>query len=146
MKNDIKKDNSLLPLCHQDTKKGKELRSKTSFHLLIILHLHVVIGLLFIIIIIIVVNSSRTNTKGSQLSRSQQGIGVRDRWEDTDVRKLKKRLIPLAMDNLLVASHNLKVLLHDIHALIRVPAHSKNASKHLRKPELVPEAEEAPPL
>jgi hypothetical protein len=28
MKNDIKKDNSLLPLCRQDIKKGKELTSK----------------------------------------------------------------------------------------------------------------------
>jgi hypothetical protein len=61
MKNDIKKDNSLLPLCRQDTKKGKELRQKTLWHLLIVVNL----------LLIIIVNSSRANTEGSQLSRSQ---------------------------------------------------------------------------
>jgi hypothetical protein len=70
MKNDIEKDNSLLPICRQDTEKGKELRAKMLHHLLIILCLLVVADLL-IIIIVIVVNSSRTNTEGSQLSRSQ---------------------------------------------------------------------------
>jgi hypothetical protein len=62
MKNDIKKDNSLLPLCRQDTKKGKELGEKIPRHLLIIADL--------LIIIVIVVNSSWTNTEGSQLHRS----------------------------------------------------------------------------
>jgi hypothetical protein len=68
MKNDIKKDNSLLPLCRQDTKKGKELRAKTPRHLLIVLHLLVVVDLLLLLITI--VNSSRTNTEGSQISMS----------------------------------------------------------------------------
>jgi hypothetical protein len=71
MKNDIEKDNPLLPHCRQDTKKGKELRAKTSRHLLIVLHLLVIVDLLIIIIIIVIINSSRANTEGSQLSRSQ---------------------------------------------------------------------------
>jgi hypothetical protein len=73
MKNDIDKDNSLLPLCSQDTKKGKELRSKEATPLLVVLHLLVAVGLV-IIIIIAVVNTSKTNTKGSQLSGSQRVI------------------------------------------------------------------------
>jgi hypothetical protein len=132
MKNDIKKDNSLLPLCRQDTKKEKEIKVKMPRHLLIVLHLLIVVGL-HIIIIIVVVNSSRTNTKGSQLSRSQRGIGVGDGWKDRDVRELKKWLIPLAVNDLLVAPNNLQALLHDIHVLIHAPAHSKYASKHLQK-------------
>jgi hypothetical protein len=68
MKNNIKKDISLLPLCHQDTKKGKALRAKTSCHLLVVLRLLIIVDLL--VIIILIVNSSRTNTKGSQLGRS----------------------------------------------------------------------------
>jgi hypothetical protein len=81
MKNDIEKDNPLLPHCRQDTKKGKELRAKTSRHLLIVLHLLVIVDLQLIllllllllisIIIIVIINSSRANTEGSQLSRSQ---------------------------------------------------------------------------
>jgi hypothetical protein len=84
MKNDIDKDNSLLPLCHQDTKKGKELRREEATPLLVVLHLRVIVGLT-IIIIVIVVNMSRTNTKTSQLSRSQRVIGVRDGWVDKHV-------------------------------------------------------------
>jgi hypothetical protein len=80
MKNDIEKDNPLLPHCRQDMKKGKELRAKTSCHLLIVLHLLVIVDLqlllllliiIIIIIIIVIINSSRANTEGSQLSRSQ---------------------------------------------------------------------------
>jgi hypothetical protein len=37
------------------------------------------------------------------------------------------------VDNLLVVPHNLKALVHDIHALIRAPAHIKNAFEHLHK-------------
>jgi hypothetical protein len=48
------------------------------------------------------------------------------------VRELKKRLIPLTVNNLLVAPHNLKVLLHHIHALIRAPAHDKDTPEHLQ--------------
>jgi hypothetical protein len=132
MKNNIKKDNSLLPLCRQDTKKGKELRAKMPRHLLIDLRL-IVVGLLLLFIIIIIVNSSRTNTKGSQLSRSQRGIGVGDKLEDRDVEELKKQLILLAVNDLLVAPNNLQALLQEIHVLICVPTHSKYASEHLHK-------------
>jgi hypothetical protein len=67
------------------------------YQLLIIFHLHVIVGLLNIIIVV-VGDTSGTDAKSSQLSRSQ-----RDRWEDRDVRELKERLIPLTMDDLLVA-------------------------------------------
>jgi hypothetical protein len=120
MKNDIKKDNSLLPLCHQDTKKENDLRAKTSHYLLVVLCLLVVADLL--LLIIVVINSSRTNTEGSPLSKSQQGLGIRDRWVDRDVWELKERLILLAVNDLLVGLNNLQMLLHDIHALIRVLA------------------------
>jgi hypothetical protein len=54
--------------------------------LLVVLHLRIVAGLL--IIIIIIGNTSRANAKGSQLGRSQRGVGVGDRWEDKNIRKL----------------------------------------------------------
>jgi hypothetical protein len=121
MKNYIDKDNSLLPLCLQDTKKGKELRSEEVTPLIVILHLIIGGGgLLLLIITIAVVNTSRTNTKSSQLSRSQRVKGVRDGWLDRDVRELKDWLIPLTVDSLLVAPHNLKALLQHIQALIHV--------------------------
>jgi hypothetical protein len=59
MKNNIKKDNSLLPLCRQDTKKEKELRAKASCHLLVVLSLLVVTDILLTVIVVII-NSSRT--------------------------------------------------------------------------------------
>jgi hypothetical protein len=65
--------------------------------LLVIFHLHVIVGLLNIIIIV-AGDTSGIDAKSSQLSRSQ-----RDGWEDRDVRELKERLIPLTMDDLLVA-------------------------------------------
>jgi hypothetical protein len=69
----IDRDKSLLTLCHQGTKKGKELKQGHAPHgLLIVLHLPIVIGLLLIIIIIIIVGStSGANAKSSQLNRSQ---------------------------------------------------------------------------
>jgi hypothetical protein len=80
MKND--KDNNLLPLYYQDTKKGKNLKKvQAPRGLLIVLHLLVIIGGL-LIIIIIVGSTRRTDAKSSQLSKSQRGIGVRDGWED----------------------------------------------------------------
>jgi hypothetical protein len=52
MKND--KDNYLLPLCHQDTKKGKRLKEEQTPHrLLIILCLLIVDDGLLIIIVIV---------------------------------------------------------------------------------------------
>jgi hypothetical protein len=96
--------------------------------LLIIIHLLIVVGLLLIVII---KNMSRSNTEGSQLGRSQQGVGVRDEREDRNVRKLQKWLVLLAMNDLLIAPHNLQALLHDIQAPIRAPTYRKDASEHL---------------
>jgi hypothetical protein len=71
--------------------------------------------------------------KGSQLSRSQRGVGVGDGREDRDVEELLEWLVPLAVNNLLVVPHNLQVLLYDIQALIRALTHHKDASEHLQK-------------
>jgi hypothetical protein len=98
--------------------------------LLVVVHLLIVDGLF---LIIVVENMSRANTEGSQLGRGQRGVGVGDGWEDRDVGELLERLIPLTVNNLLVAPHNLQALLHVIQALIRVSTHRKDASKHLQK-------------
>jgi hypothetical protein len=66
------------------------------------------------LIVIVWRNTSRANAESSQLGRSQQVIGVGDGREDRDVRELLEWLIPLAVNNLLVAPHNLKVLIHHI--------------------------------
>jgi hypothetical protein len=94
------------------------------YRLLVVLRLLIVTDLL---LIIIVENMSRANVEGSQRDRSQRGIGVRD------VEELLERLIPLAVNNLLVVLHNLQSLLYDIQALIRVMTHRKDASEHLQK-------------
>jgi hypothetical protein len=73
--------------------------------LLIILHLLVVVDLL--LIVVVVRNMSRANAKGSQLDRSQRGVGVRDGRKDRCVRKLQEWLIPLAVNDLVVVPHNL---------------------------------------
>jgi hypothetical protein len=67
--NDKDKDNCLLPLCRQDTKKGKYSRKVQTLHELLI----VIGGLLLLLLIIIVVvgGTSGTDAKSSQLSRSQ---------------------------------------------------------------------------
>jgi hypothetical protein len=96
--------------------------------LLVVLRLLIVVDLLLIIIIR---NMSRANAEGSQLGRSQRAVGVGDGWEDRDVGELLEWLVPLAVNNLLVAPHNLQALLHDIQVLIRVPTHRKDASEHL---------------
>jgi hypothetical protein len=68
MKNDKDKDNCLLPLCRQDTKKGKYSRKVQTLHELLI----IIGGLLLLLIIIVVVGgTSGTDAKSSQLSRSQ---------------------------------------------------------------------------
>jgi hypothetical protein len=73
MKND--KDNYLLPLCRQDTKKGKDSKKVQAPHgLVIIFCLLIVVGglLINIVVIVIVVGStSGTDAKSSQLNRSQ---------------------------------------------------------------------------
>jgi CHASE3 domain sensor protein len=83
MKNN--KDNYLLPLCRQDTKKEKDSKKVQAPHgLLVVLRLFVIVGGLLIVIVVIVVGSmSETNAKSSQLNRSQRGIGVGDGWEET---------------------------------------------------------------
>jgi hypothetical protein len=138
------KNKSRLPLCGQGTKKGKEPKQvQAPCGLLIVLYLLIVIGLLFIIIVI--VGSMRgANAKSSQLSMSQWGIGVGDGREDRHVGELKERLIPLTVNNLLVALNYLKALLHHIHALIR--AMTKIPQNIFKKPELALEEEETPPL
>jgi hypothetical protein len=75
---------------------------------------------------------SRANAKSSQLDRSQQAVGVRDGRENKDIRELLERLISLAVNNLLVAPHNLKVLIHHIQMLISAPACGKDTPKHLQ--------------
>jgi hypothetical protein len=72
------------------------------------------------------------NAESSQLDRSQRAIGVGDGQEDRDVRELLERLIPLAMNNLLVASPNLKALIHHIQTLISALACGKDTPEHLQ--------------
>jgi hypothetical protein len=96
--------------------------------LLIILHLLIIIGLL----LIVVRNMSSANAESSQLDRRQQGVGVRDMREDRYVRKLQERLVPLAMNVLLIAPHNLKALIQHIHTLIRALTCGKDTSEHLQ--------------
>jgi hypothetical protein len=59
------------------------------------------------LLIVVVRNMSRANAEGSQLDRSQRGGGVGDGREDRDIGELLERLIPLAVNNLLVAPHNM---------------------------------------
>jgi hypothetical protein len=90
----------------------KSCEGKMRCRLLIVLRLLVIAGLLLIVFII--KNTSRANAKGSQLGRSQRGIGVGDERKDRNIEKLQEWLIPLAMNDLLVVPHNLQALLHDI--------------------------------
>jgi hypothetical protein len=99
--------------------------------LLIVLRLLIIVDVLHITTI--VRNTSKVNAEDSQLGRSQRDIGVRDRWEDRYVGKVQERLIPLAVNDLLAAPHNLQALLHDIHALICALTHHKDASEHLQE-------------
>jgi hypothetical protein len=98
--------------------------------LLVVLCLLVIIGLR--LIAVIRRNMSRANVESSQLGRSQRAVGVRDGQEDRDVRELLERLIPLAVNNLLVVLHNLKALIHHIHALISASACGKDTPEHLQ--------------
>jgi hypothetical protein len=108
MKN-TNRDNTLLPLCRQDTKKGKALCSEAGYS-----------------------SSSVSNAKSSQLGRSQRAVWVRDGREDRDVGELLERLILLAVNNLLIAPHNLKALIHHIQTLISASACGKDTSEHLQ--------------
>jgi hypothetical protein len=98
--------------------------------LLIVLHLLVVISLR--LIVVVWRNRSRANAKSSQLDRSQWAIGVRDRREDRDVGELLEQLIPLVVNNLLVAPHNLNALIHYIQTLISAPVCDKDTPEHLQ--------------
>jgi hypothetical protein len=53
-------------------------------------------------------------------------------WEDRDIEELLERLIPLAVNNLLVVPHNLKALIHHIQTLISASACGKDTSEHLQ--------------
>jgi hypothetical protein len=98
--------------------------------LLVVLRLLLVVGLR--LIVVVRRNTSRTNAKSSQLGRSQWAVGFGDEREDRDVRELLERLILLAVNNLLVVPHNLKVLIDHIQTLISAPACGKDTLEHLQ--------------
>jgi hypothetical protein len=98
--------------------------------LLVVLCLLIVVGLC--LIVIVRRNTSTVNAKSSQLGRSQWAVRVGDGREDRDVEELLERLVPLAVNNLLVESHNLKALIHHIQMLISVPACGKDTPEHLQ--------------
>jgi hypothetical protein len=115
--------------------KGKDSKKVQAPHgLLVVLRLLIIVGGL--LINIVVVNTSRTNTKSSQLSWSQRGIRVGDWWEDRDIKELKEWLSSLTVYDLLVAPNNLYVLLHYIHVLVCAMAHGEDTSEHLQKPDV----------
>jgi hypothetical protein len=119
-----------------------------SRHLNVILRLLIIVYLIFIIIVVVATGRSIRGAyaKGGQLSRSQRGIGVGDGWVNEHIRELKKWLIPLTMNNLLVAADNLHALLNDIQTLISATAHGEDTHNIFKKPEFELEEEEAPPL
>jgi hypothetical protein len=61
---------------------------------------------------------------------------IGDEREDKDVRELLEWLITLAVNNLLVASHNLKASIHHIQTLISAPACGKDNPEHLQDAEV----------
>jgi hypothetical protein len=71
----LKKITFFSPFVVKTQKREKSCEAKMRRRLLIVLRLLVVGGLL-LLIIVIVVNSRRTNAEGSQLGRSQRGVGV----------------------------------------------------------------------
>jgi hypothetical protein len=60
-------------------------------------------------------------------------MGVGNWWVGRLIKELNKRLIPLAMNSLLVAVNNVHAALHHIQTLIYVAAHSKDTPKHLQE-------------
>jgi hypothetical protein len=88
----------------------------------------------------------QAHAKSSQLDRSQRAVGVGDEREDRDVRELLERLIPLAVNNLLVVPHNLKVLIHHIQTLISAPTCVKDTPEHLQDVRVCSRSGGAPPL
>jgi hypothetical protein len=77
-------------------------------------------------------NTSRANVESRKLDRSQRAIGVGDGREDRDVGELLEWFILLAVNNLLVAPHNLKALIHHIQMLISALACGKDTLEHLQ--------------
>jgi hypothetical protein len=61
-------------------------------------------------------------------------VGVNDGWVDKHVREIKKRLIPLTMNNLLDVTDSLHALLNDIQTLIGAATHGEETSKHFQHP------------
>jgi hypothetical protein len=125
---------SLLSSRHQKREKSQSKADASG--LFVVLSLLVIIGGLLIFIVVVVAGKRMrgTYTKSDQLSRSQRGIGVSNRWVDGDVWELKKGLIPLIVEKLLVVAHNPHLLLHHIHALICVTAHGEDTSEHFQHP------------
>jgi hypothetical protein len=77
---------------------------------------------------------------------SEPAVGVGDGWEDRDVRELLERLIPLVVNNLLVAAHNLKTRIHHIQTLISALTCGKDTMEHLQDAGVIAGAEGASPL
>jgi hypothetical protein len=130
MKND--KDNYLLPLCHQDTKKGKNTKKCRR---------HTDYSSSSVSSSSLVASSSSSSSSGARVGpmpKATNSIGVSEHRDwgwvvRRHVRELKKWLIPLNVDNLLVALNYLKVQIHHIHVLIRVTAHGKDTPEHLQE-------------
>jgi hypothetical protein len=112
--------------------------------LLVVLHLLVIVGLR--LIVVDRRNMTMVNAESSQLDRSQWAIGVGDGSEDRDVRELLEQLVPLAVNNLLVALHNLKALIHHIQTLISAPACGKDTPEHLQDAGVGSRSRGLPPL
>jgi hypothetical protein len=120
------RENSLLPFFIKIPKREKSQSKADGSGLLII------VGGLLVFIVVVAANRSIRGAyaKRGQLSRSQRGIGVGDEWVDGYIGELKKRLIPLTMNNLLVAVDNLHALLNEIQTLISAAAHGEDTSEH----------------
>jgi hypothetical protein len=63
--------------------------------------------------------------------REAYGLGIGGGGVDGHVWKLNEGLIPLTMNDLLIAVNNVEVHLHHIHALIYAMAHGKDTLEHL---------------
>jgi hypothetical protein len=68
------------------------------------------------------------------MPKAANTAGVRDGWEDGHVRELLEWLIPLTMNDLLVAANNLHALLNDIQSPIRAATHGEDTLEHLQHP------------
>jgi hypothetical protein len=73
------------PFVVKTPKRKKSYEAKMQCRLLVVLRLLIIAGRL---LIIIVENISWANAKGSQLGRSQRGVGVGDGREDRDIEVL----------------------------------------------------------